>query len=104
MTVPGNFEGPFWVFEAIRGASGGHFGGVLELCERKQRQKPTTRKTSTSIHFPIQNYFVVLNRLQFFKTNKVACPSSGIFEGYLEEIWRTFGGILEERCRKFGGR
>ena len=40
--------------------------------------------------------------------NKVACPSSGdfggIFEGYLEEIWRTFGGFLEEICRKFGGR
>ena len=28
----------------------------------------------------------------------------GILEGHLRDIWRTFGGFLEENCRKFGGR
>ena len=38
---------------------------------------------------------------------KEACPSSedlgGIFGGYLEEIWRTFGCILEQNCKKLEG-
>ena len=43
-----------------------------------------------------------------FLKNKEACQSSGDFGGisggYLEEIWRMFGGIWEEICRTIGGR
>ena len=42
--------------------------------------------------------------LQGFFKNKEACPSSGhfggLFRGYLEENWRTFGGFGEEKRRK----
>ena len=34
-----------------------------------------------------------------FKKTRWHARVQGMFEGYFGDIWRTFGGILEEKCR-----
>ena len=40
----------------------------------------------------------------FFQKTRSHARVQGFVEGYVGDIWRTFGGHLEELCRKIGGR
>ena len=71
--------------------------------ERKERHKPTIRNTSTSIHFPVQNYLVVSTKTVFVKQTRWHARVQRIFEGYLGDIWGIFGGHLEEFWRTVVG-
>ena len=74
------------MFEAIRGVSGGHFGGVLGPFERKNVHKPITTTT----------YSIVWKKNPRFLTRFLGF---GIFLGrILGDFWRIsgviFGGFL----------
>ena len=51
--------GVLGVFEAIRGVSGGQFGGVVCAFEKKKQQIPGTKRTPISSYFPIKSYSVI---------------------------------------------